>query len=32
MQICDLSSVTDIKSLASRFSEKNVPVHVLVNY
>ncbi|KEH26035.1 short-chain dehydrogenase/reductase [Medicago truncatula] len=31
LEICDLSSVTDIKSLASRFSEKNVPVHVLVN-
>lgn len=31
LEICDLSSVMDIKSLASRFSEKNVPVHVLVN-
>ncbi|OIV98815.1 hypothetical protein TanjilG_25061 [Lupinus angustifolius] len=31
LEICDLSSVTEIKSLASRFSKKNVPVHVLVN-
>ncbi|CAL5185374.1 unnamed protein product [Lathyrus oleraceus] len=31
LEICDLSSVTDIRSLASRFSKKNVPLHVLVN-
>ncbi|WJX71196.1 hypothetical protein P8452_55216 [Trifolium repens] len=31
LEICDLSSVSDIKSLASRFSKKNVPLHVLVN-
>ncbi|CAJ2666422.1 unnamed protein product [Trifolium pratense] len=31
LEICDLSSVTEIKSLASRFSKKNVPLHVLVN-
>ncbi|XP_012568245.1 uncharacterized protein [Cicer arietinum] len=31
LEICDLSSVMDIKSLASRFSKNNVPVHVLVN-
>ncbi|XP_019439377.1 PREDICTED: dehydrogenase/reductase SDR family member 12 [Lupinus angustifolius] len=31
LEICDLSSVAEIKSFASRFSEKNVPVHVLVN-
>ncbi|XP_061368325.1 uncharacterized protein LOC133311319 [Gastrolobium bilobum] len=31
LEICDLSSVTEIKSLASRLSKKNVPVHVLVN-
>lgn len=31
LEICDLSSVTEIKSFASRFSEKNLPLHVLVN-
>ncbi|KAK7315316.1 hypothetical protein VNO77_33856 [Canavalia gladiata] len=31
LEICDLSSVNEIKSFASRFSKKNVPVHVLVN-
>ncbi|WJX66294.1 hypothetical protein P8452_50864 [Trifolium repens] len=31
LEICDLSSVADIKSLASRFSKKNAPLHVLVN-
>ncbi|RYR06440.1 hypothetical protein Ahy_B05g073776 isoform B [Arachis hypogaea] len=31
LEICDLSSVADIKSFASRFSKKNMPVHVLVN-
>ncbi|CAL0303032.1 unnamed protein product [Lupinus luteus] len=31
LEICDLSSVAEVKSFASRFSEKNVPVHVLVN-
>ncbi|KAM7266699.1 hypothetical protein ACFE04_004596 [Oxalis oulophora] len=31
LEVCDLSSVSDIKSFASRFSSKKVPVHVLVN-
>ncbi|XP_038698984.1 dehydrogenase/reductase SDR family member 12 isoform X3 [Tripterygium wilfordii] len=31
LQVCDLSSVSDIKSFASRFSSKDAPVHVLVN-
>ncbi|KAL3592600.1 hypothetical protein D5086_011240 [Populus alba] len=31
LEVCDLSSISDIKSFASRFSSKNVPVHVLVN-
>lgn len=31
LEICDLSSVNEIKSFTSRFSKKNVPVHVLVN-
>jgi hypothetical protein len=30
LQICDLSSVSDIKSFASRFSSKDLPIHVLV--
>ncbi|CAI0396326.1 unnamed protein product [Linum tenue] len=30
-QVCDLSSINDIKSFAARFSSKEVPVHVLVN-
>ncbi|KAL5560265.1 hypothetical protein UlMin_036476 [Ulmus minor] len=31
LEVCDLSSVSDIKSFASRFSSKDEPVHVLVN-
>ncbi|KAF5749241.1 dehydrogenase/reductase SDR family member 12 [Tripterygium wilfordii] len=31
LEVCDLSSVSDIKSFASRFSSKDAPVHVLVN-
>lgn len=31
LEVCDLSSVTEVKSLASRFSSKNVPIHVLIN-
>ncbi|XP_028799952.1 dehydrogenase/reductase SDR family member 12-like [Neltuma alba] len=31
LEVCDLSSVSEIKSLASRFSKKDVPVHVLIN-
>lgn len=31
LEVCDLSSVREINSLGSRFSEKDVPVHVLVN-
>ncbi|CAL1363232.1 unnamed protein product [Linum trigynum] len=31
LEVCDLSSVNDIKSFAARFSSKEVPVHVLVN-
>ncbi|XP_022772376.1 dehydrogenase/reductase SDR family member 12-like isoform X2 [Durio zibethinus] len=31
LEICDLSSISEIKSFASRFSSKDVPVHVLVN-
>lgn len=31
LEICDLSSVGEIKSFASRFSAKDQPVHVLVN-
>ncbi|XP_022765882.1 dehydrogenase/reductase SDR family member 12-like [Durio zibethinus] len=31
LQICHLSSISKIKSFASRFSSKDVPVHVLVN-
>ncbi|KAL6211326.1 hypothetical protein ACLB2K_016553 [Fragaria x ananassa] len=31
LEVCDLSSVSDVKSFASTFSSKNVPVHVLVN-
>lgn len=30
LQVCDLSSVNDIKSFASRISSKDIPVHVLV--
>ncbi|CAN1802093.1 Dehydrogenase/reductase SDR family member 12 [Linum perenne] len=31
LEVCDLSSVNEIKSFAARFSSKEVPVHVLVN-
>ncbi|XVF64311.1 hypothetical protein PTKIN_Ptkin09bG0158800 [Pterospermum kingtungense] len=31
LEICDLSSISEIKSFASRFFSKDVPVHVLVN-
>ncbi|XWS24913.1 hypothetical protein CRYUN_Cryun27aG0025700 [Craigia yunnanensis] len=31
LEICDLSSINEIKSFASIFSSKDVPVHVLVN-
>ncbi|KAK9053760.1 hypothetical protein SSX86_024834 [Deinandra increscens subsp. villosa] len=31
LEVCDLSSVRDIKSFSSRFKEKDIPIHVLVN-
>ncbi|XP_042495223.1 dehydrogenase/reductase SDR family member 12 [Macadamia integrifolia] len=31
LEICDLSSVSEVKSLASRFSAQGQPIHVLVN-
>ncbi|XP_074280325.1 uncharacterized protein LOC141605450 [Silene latifolia] len=31
LEICDLSSVNEIKTLAAKFSSKGIPVHVLVN-
>ncbi|KAF4347421.1 hypothetical protein G4B88_026109 [Cannabis sativa] len=31
LEVCDLSSISDIKSFASRFALKNEPLHVLVN-
>nr|XP_016489972.1 PREDICTED: dehydrogenase/reductase SDR family member 12 [Nicotiana tabacum] len=31
LEVCDISSVSDVKSFASRFCSKDVPVHVLVN-
>uniref|UniRef100_A0A1J3E3M4 Dehydrogenase/reductase SDR family member 12 n=1 Tax=Noccaea caerulescens TaxID=107243 RepID=A0A1J3E3M4_NOCCA len=31
LEVCDLSSVNEIKSFASSFASKDVPVHVLVN-
>lgn len=31
LEVCDLSSVDNIKAFASRFSTKDVPIHVLVN-
>lgn len=31
LEVCDISSVNEIKSFASRFSSRDVPVHVLVN-
>ncbi|KAL8514282.1 hypothetical protein ACS0TY_013409 [Phlomoides rotata] len=31
LEVCDISSISDVKSLASRFSADNVPIHILVN-
>ncbi|KAK6145817.1 hypothetical protein DH2020_019686 [Rehmannia glutinosa] len=31
LEVCDISSISDVKSFASRFSSKDVPIHVLVN-
>ncbi|XP_057794667.1 uncharacterized protein LOC131010966 isoform X2 [Salvia miltiorrhiza] len=31
LEICDLSSINDVKSFASRFCVKDEPVHILVN-
>ncbi|XP_038899726.1 dehydrogenase/reductase SDR family member 12 [Benincasa hispida] len=31
LEVCDLSSIRDIKSFSTKFISKNVPVHVLVN-
>ncbi|PKI62371.1 dehydrogenase/reductase SDR family member 12 [Punica granatum] len=31
LEVCDLSSVNDIKSFALRFSARDAPIHVLVN-
>ncbi|KAG7615412.1 putative NADP-retinol dehydrogenase [Arabidopsis thaliana] len=31
LEVCDLSSLNEIKSFASSFASKDVPVHVLVN-
>ncbi|CAK9154190.1 unnamed protein product [Ilex paraguariensis] len=31
LEVCDISSVGEIKSFASNFSSKDVPIHVLVN-
>ncbi|KAK3428061.1 hypothetical protein EUGRSUZ_F04174 [Eucalyptus grandis] len=31
LEVCDLSSINEIKSFASRFSSKDLPLHVLVN-
>lgn len=31
LEVCDLSSVNEIKSFAARFSSKDVPLHVLIN-
>ncbi|KAI3961646.1 hypothetical protein MKW92_019538 [Papaver armeniacum] len=31
LEVCDLSSISDIKSCASRFYSKEQPVHILVN-
>ncbi|KAH9605463.1 hypothetical protein KSS87_016846 [Heliosperma pusillum] len=31
LEICDLSSVNEIKTLAAKFYSKEIPVHVLVN-
>lgn len=31
-QVCDLSSISEIKSFASKFSSENKPLHVLVSF
>ncbi|KAL3655171.1 hypothetical protein CASFOL_000957 [Castilleja foliolosa] len=31
LEVCDISCISDVKSFVSRFSTKDVPVHVLVN-
>ncbi|XP_051139738.1 uncharacterized protein LOC127257386 [Andrographis paniculata] len=31
LEICDISLTSDVKSFASRFSSKGLPVHILVN-
>ncbi|KAL4559081.1 hypothetical protein LXL04_031214 [Taraxacum kok-saghyz] len=31
LEVCDISCINDVKSFASRFKAKDVPVHVLVN-
>ncbi|CAA0810856.1 NAD(P)-binding Rossmann-fold superfamily protein, partial [Striga hermonthica] len=31
LEVCDISSISDVKSFASRFSSRDVPIHVLVN-
>ncbi|CAH9082146.1 unnamed protein product, partial [Cuscuta europaea] len=31
LEVCDISSVSDIKAFASRFCSTNLPIHVLVN-
>ena len=31
LQICDISSIADVKTLASRFRAMDEPVHILVN-
>ncbi|KNA24168.1 hypothetical protein SOVF_017510 [Spinacia oleracea] len=31
LEVCDLSSVSDIKSLSAKFSSKGAPLHLLVN-
>ncbi|KAF5177004.1 Dehydrogenase/reductase SDR family member [Thalictrum thalictroides] len=31
LEVCDLSSVSEVKSFASRFSSKDQPLHILVN-
>ncbi|VFQ81470.1 unnamed protein product [Cuscuta campestris] len=31
LEVCDISSVSDIKAFASRFSSTKLPIHVLVN-
>lgn len=31
LEVCDISSISDVKSFASRFCAKDEPIHVLVN-